>query len=104
MSCDVTIGENVLIQPCAGIGHDNRIGNATVISTYVCTGGGCIIGDETYIGLQVSIRENIIIGSQTIVEMWFVVSGDIPNQVIAMGNPARAMKENINHKIFFIKN
>lgn len=104
VSCDVTIGENVLIQPCASIGHDNRIGNDTVISTYVCTGGDCIIGDETYIGLQVSIRENIIIGRQTIVGMGSVVSRDIPNQVIAMGNPARAMKENLNYKVFFTKN
>jgi len=80
------------------IGHDNRIENDTVISTYVCTGGGCIIGDETYIGLQVSIRESIIIGSQTIIGMGSVVSRDIPNQVIAMGNPARAMKENLSHK------
>lgn len=58
--------KNVLIQPCTGIGHDNRIGNDTMISIYVCKAGGCIIGDEIYIGLQVPIRENIIIGSQTI--------------------------------------
>lgn len=62
----IGLRENVLIQQCTGIGHDNRIGNDTVISTYVCKAGGCIISDEIYIGLQVPIRENIIIGSQTI--------------------------------------
>lgn len=103
VSCDITIGENVLIQPCACIGHDNKIGNDTVISTYVCIAGGCIIGDETYIGLQVPIRENINIGNQTIVGMGSVVSRDISDQVIAMGNPARAMKENTNHKVFQMK-
>ena len=104
VSCDITIGENVLIQPCASIGHDNKIGNDTVISTYVCIAAGCIIGNETYIGIQVPIRENIRIGSQTIVGMGSVVSRDVPGKVIAMGNPARAMKENIDHKVFRIKN
>lgn len=100
ISCDVTIGENVLIQPCASIGHDNQIGNDTVISTYVCIAGNCIIGDETYIGLNVPIKEHIHIGNDTIVGMGSVVSRNIPDRVIALGNPARAMKENSTHKIF----
>lgn len=100
VSCDVIIGDNVLIQPSACIGHDNIIGNNAVISSFVCIAGGCVIGEETYIGLNVPIKENIKIGSQTIIGMGSVVSRDIPNQVIALGNPARAMKENIDHKIF----
>jgi len=100
VSCNVKIGENVLIQPCASIGHDNKIGNDTIISTYVCIAAGCVIGNESYIGLQVPVKEKIRIGSQTIVGMGSVVMRDIPDKVIAMGNPARAMKENINHKVF----
>jgi sugar O-acyltransferase (sialic acid O-acetyltransferase NeuD family) len=103
VSCDVSLGENVLIQPCASIGHDNQIGNDTVISTYVSIAGGCNIGDETYIGLHVPIRENINIGSQTIVGMGAVVISDIPNRVIAIGNPARTVKENTDHKVFHTK-
>jgi sugar O-acyltransferase (sialic acid O-acetyltransferase NeuD family) len=100
ISCDVTIGTNVLIQPCASIGHDSQVGNDTVISSYVCISGGCVIGEETYIGIHVSVREKIVIGSQTIVGMGSVVTRDIPDCVIALGNPARAMKENENHKVF----
>ena len=100
ISCDISIGENVLIQPNACIGHDNQIGNDSVISTFVCIAGGCIIGDETYIGLNVPIKENIKIGNQSIVGMGSVVSRDIPDQVIALGNPARVMKDNIEHKVF----
>ncbi len=100
VSCDIAIGENVLMQPCASIGHDSQIGNDTVISSYVCVAGGCFVGHETYIGLNVPIKENIRIGNQTIVGMGSVVTRDIPGQVIAMGNPARAQRENVNHKVF----
>lgn len=102
VSCDVKVGENVLIQPGATIGHDSQIGNDTVISTFVSLSGGCTIGEETYIGLHVPVKENTIIGSQTIVGMGSVVIRDIPDQVIAIGNPARTMKENIDHKVFHI--
>jgi sugar O-acyltransferase (sialic acid O-acetyltransferase NeuD family) len=100
ISCNVIIKENVLVQPSVSIGHDNIIGNDTVISTNVCIAGGCNIGNETYIGIQVPIKEGINIGNQTIIGMGSVVIRDIPDQVIAMGNPARAMKNNVDHKVF----
>lgn len=100
ISCDVKIGENVLIQPSASIGHDNSIGNDTVISTYVSIAGACQIGEETYIGLQVPIKERIMIGKQTIIGMGSVVVKDIPDNVIALGNPARVMKVNEKHRVF----
>ena len=102
VSCDVVIGENVLIQPTASVGHDCKIGSDTVISTNVCIAGRCDIGCETYIGLQVPIKEGVCIGKQTIVGMGSVVIRDIPDQVIAIGNPARVMKENTNLKVFKI--
>lgn len=104
ISCEVKIGENVLIQPSVNIGHDNRIGSDIVISTNVCISGGCSIGDETYIGVQVPIKENVNIGKSSIIGMGSVVIRDIPDNVIAIGNPARAMKENIDHKVFSKKN
>jgi sugar O-acyltransferase (sialic acid O-acetyltransferase NeuD family) len=100
ISCNVTIGENVLLQPFACISHDCYIGDDSVISTYVSLAGGCYIGNETYIGMQVPVKEKCIIGSQAIIGMGSVVVRDIPDKVIALGNPARVMKENIDHRVF----
>lgn len=100
VSCSVSIGDNVLIQPNASIGHDCTIGEDTVLSTYVCLAGSCSIGSETYIGMQVPIKESTQIGKNSIVGMGSVVIRDIPDQVIALGNPARPMKENIEEKVF----
>ena len=100
VSCDVTIGENVLLQPTVSIGHDSKIGEDSVISTYVCIAGGCEIGSETYIGLQVPVKEGVCIGNQSIIGMGSVVVRNIPDQVIAIGNPARVIKENNELKVF----
>lgn len=103
ISCDTTIEENVLLQPFVSIGHDCNIKKDTVISTFVCISGDCTIGKETYIGIHTAIKEKTVIGSQTIIGMGSVVVRDIPDQVIAMGNPARIMKENSEHKVFHAK-
>ena len=100
VSCSISIGDNVLIQPNASIGHDCTIGKDSVLSTNVCIAGSCSIGSETYIGMQVPIKEGTQIGSNSIVGMGSVVIRDIPDHVIALGNPARPMKENIEEKVF----
>ncbi len=46
------------------------------------------------------MRQGISIGNDTIVGMGSVVHRDIPNDVIALGNPARPMKKNEEHRVF----
>lgn len=100
ISCNVSIGENVLIQPLASIGHDCIIGNNSVISTFVTLAGACQVGNSTYIGMSVPVKEKTIIGNGAIVGMGSAVFRDIDDNVIALGNPARAMKKNIEKRVF----
>ena len=100
VSCNTKIGANVLMQPISGMGHDNVIGSDTVISGFVATSGNCVIGEQVYIGLSTPVKENVSIGAGSIVGMGSVVSRDIPNNVIALGNPARAMKINEHERVF----
>jgi len=100
ISCNIVIGDGVLIQQFVNIGHDSIIGNDSVISAYVCVAGACCIGESTYIGMHVPIREKIKIGSQTIIGMGAVVVNDISDLVIAIGNPARVVKNNDNLRVF----
>ena len=46
------------------------------------------------------IKQGVKIGSNTIIGMGSVVYNDIPNNVIALGNPARVSRKNINNKVF----
>ena len=100
VSCNVKICDNVLIQPSAAIGHDSAIGQDTVISSFAAISGMCKIGERTYIGVSVPIKENTSIGQDSIVGMGSVVVRDIPDNVVALGNPARAMKNNESERVF----
>lgn len=100
ISCNAVIGENVFIQPNVCIGHDTVVHSDAVISSYVCAAGHCTIGEKTYIGMSVPIKEGSVIGKNTIVGMGSVVLKDLPDGIIALGNPARPMKKNENHRVF----
>ena len=100
VSCNVKIGDNTLVQPNANVGHDSTIGRDAVISSVVTISGTCKIGDRTYIGVGVPVKENTIIGADSIIGMGSVVLRDIPDNVIALGNPARPMKDNENGRVF----
>jgi len=100
VSCNVNIGANALLQPNTTVGHDSVIGSDSVISTYASISGGCAIGDRVYVGLSVPIKENISIGADSIIGMGSAVMRNIPENVIAIGIPARPMKNNENGRVF----
>lgn len=100
ISCNVEIGKNALIQPHVNVGHDCIIHDNVILSGFVNLSGACTVGERTYIGLSVCVKEKTTIGSDTIIGMGSVVSRDIPNNVIALGNPARPMKNNDEKRVF----
>jgi sugar O-acyltransferase (sialic acid O-acetyltransferase NeuD family) len=100
IASDTFIGNNVLLNASAIIGHDIKIGNNTVISPHVCVGGATTIGDNSFIGMGSMIKEQLSIGSNVIVGMSSAVHKDVPDDVIAMGNPARPLRRNDDHKVF----
>jgi acetyltransferase EpsM len=55
-------------------------------------GGNVEIGELTHIGIGVSIIPNIKIGKGVIIGSGAVVVGGIPNNVTAVGIPAKVIK------------
>jgi sugar O-acyltransferase (sialic acid O-acetyltransferase NeuD family) len=100
ISCGSCIGENVYLQPGAMVGHDSQVGSDSVISSLVMIGGKCRVGNRTYIGPVVPVKDQVNIGDDSIIALGSAVIRDIPNNVIALGNPARPMKNNDDKKVF----
>jgi len=100
ISSNANINENVAVNVGGVIGHDITIGQNTVVSSYGNIGGASIIGSCSYIGMGAMVKENTIIGNKVIIGMGSVVYNNIPDGVIALGNPARPMRANTNHKVF----
>lgn len=89
---DARIGANVIINTAASLDHDNLVGDHVHISPGVHTGGAVRIGVGTHVGVGASIRNGISIGSWSLIGAGAVVVRDIPDHVVAYGNPARVRR------------
>lgn len=100
VSVGVTIKDYAFLQPKCAVGHDCIIGEGCIISTFDSIAGAVHVGQYSYLGMGVSVKELVSIGEYVIVGMGSVVFKDIPDEMIAMGNPARAMKKNEERHVF----
>lgn len=89
----VTFGDNVFIAPncvfsTAGHAIDSEQRNQGLEIARPIT-----VGDNVWIGTNVSVLPGVTIGSNTIIGAGSVVNKDIPDGVIAAGNPCRVIRE-----------
>lgn len=84
----ITIGDRVTLAPRVHIlAHDastKRILGYTVI-------GKVVIGNDVFIGAGTIILPNVTIGDKVIIGAGSVVTHSIPNNSVAVGNPARVI-------------
>lgn len=89
----VTIGNHVYLAPRVSIytaGHpiDARVRNTDLEYAKPVT-----IGDDVWIGGDVTINPGVTIGSDVVIGSGSVVTKDIPDHVIAVGNPCRVIRQ-----------
>ena len=101
----IVVGSNVLIAPCVQLytaGHPlnaaERILADTELdksrqATYRTNSKPIEIGDNAWIGGNVVIMPGVRIGENTTIGACSLVTKDIPDNVLAFGNPCRVVKE-----------
>lgn len=95
---DIYIGNDVMMGPnCFIIDNDTHAHSRTDITmmeqSKIILSGRAYIGDDVWIGRQVIILSCKKIGSHSIIGAGAVVSKDIPDFAVAVGNPARVVKD-----------
>ena len=89
----VTFGDNVFIAPncvfsTAGHAIDSeQRGRGLEIALPIT------VGDNVWIGANVTVLPGVTIGSNTLIGAGSVVNKDIPEGVIAVGNPCKVMRK-----------
>jgi sugar O-acyltransferase (sialic acid O-acetyltransferase NeuD family) len=112
----VKIGKGVTIAMGACISTGARIGNNTIINTratvdhenivedHAHVGPGCAIAGRVtikrgaFIGIGSVVKEYTTIGERTIVGAGSVVLEDLPDNVVAVGTPAKVIKSRGSEK------
>lgn len=92
LTANIKIGDHVIISPKTGIGHDANVENYCSILWNVNISGNVNIQEGTLIGSGATIIQGLNIGRESIIGAGSVVIRDIEDNVTAVGNPSRIVK------------
>ena len=90
-----SISRHVLINRGASIGHHVEIGECASVGPGAIIGGAVSIGRGAMIGAGAILLPKIRIGAFAVVGAGAVVTRDIPARTMVLGNPARAVRNDL---------
>ncbi|MEO8380617.1 MAG: acetyltransferase [Acidobacteriota bacterium] len=85
----VVVGRGAIVNTKSSIDHDCAIGDFVHIAPGATLGGNVRVGDETLIGTGASVVAGVTIGRRCVIGAGAVVVRDLPDDVVAVGVPAR---------------
>ncbi len=100
VGANTIIRENVVINGESSIGHHSVVGAHSVIAWHVFASGGCRIDDFVYIAPFAMLRDKIHIGKYAIISMGAVILRNVKEEAIMVGNPAKRIGKNEEHRVF----
>jgi sugar O-acyltransferase (sialic acid O-acetyltransferase NeuD family) len=90
------IGANTVINTACSVDHECDIGTSASICPGAHLAGNVRIGAAAWIGIGAVVREGITIGDRAVIGAGAVVVGDIPQDALAYGVPARVVRKLIS--------
>lgn len=88
------VGDFVSLNRNSSVGHHTIIENYVTIQPGANVCGFVSIGEGTLIGVGANVIDGIKIGKNSIIGAGSVVTKDIPDNVIAYGNPCKIIRKN----------
>jgi len=87
------IGNFVKLNAFVFVGHDSYIGDYSYISQHVVLDNSVTVGSRCYIFENSTLLPGVEVGDNTTIGAGSVVTKDIPEGVIAYGNPCKVVRE-----------
>lgn len=91
---DAHIGRHCIINTGASIDHECQLGDYVHISPHATLCGNVHIGEGSWIGAGATVIPGIKIGRWCTIGAGSVVVRDMPDGVVAYGNPCKIIREN----------
>jgi sugar O-acyltransferase (sialic acid O-acetyltransferase NeuD family) len=92
INADAKVGEACIVNTNAVIEHDCALADAVHISPGACLAGGVFVGECSWVGIGASVIQQKVIGKNVKVGANAAVVTDLPDNVTAVGVPARIIK------------
>ena len=94
IAANARIGLSCIINHGAIIDHESVLGPGVHIAPGATLCGCVTVGSNSMIGAGATILPRITIGTNSIIGAGAVVTRDVPDNVIVVGNPAQFMRQN----------
>lgn len=91
--CEIHIGDNCMFAPGVILTTATHPLDPTVRNSGLELGGPITIGNNVWLGANVTVNPGVTIGNDVVVGSGAVVTKDIPDNYIAVGNPARLLRK-----------
>ncbi|MBW3088200.1 sugar O-acetyltransferase [Bifidobacterium sp. 82T24] len=88
----ITLGDYVWIAPMVGLFATNHALDFEERKAGACRARPIVIGDGVWLGGHVTVLGGVTIGRGSVIGAGSVVTRDIPEGVVAVGNPARVVR------------
>jgi sugar O-acyltransferase (sialic acid O-acetyltransferase NeuD family) len=98
ISNNVSLGNDVLVQGFAIIGHDSEIGDGCTVGNHAFVGGGARLGRFSTIHPHAVVLPNISIGEGAVVGAGSVAIKDVAPFTSVFGAPAREISRSKHHE------
>jgi sugar O-acyltransferase (sialic acid O-acetyltransferase NeuD family) len=86
------VGDFAIVNTAGVVDHDCVLEEGAHVSVGVHMGGGARVGRASLVGIGATLLDGCVVGNRTIVGAGSVVVRDLPDEVVAYGVPARAMR------------
>ena len=92
---DTVIGDGTKLDALVHIAHNVRIGTGCQLAAGTIIGGSTHVGDSCWTGLNSTLKNTINVGSRVLVAAGACVIGDVPDDDIVAGVPAKSIKQKV---------
>ena len=92
---DVTIGNVCILNSSSVIEHNNKIGDAVQVAPNATTGGRVVLEDLVFLGISSIILPDLHIGTGAFIGAGAIITKDVPENNVMIGNAAVSHKKNI---------
>ena len=94
INADAKIGKHCIVNTGTSIDHECVVENYCHIAPGVNISGDTHVGEGTWVGVGSCVMQGIKIGKNCMIGAGSVVVRDIPDGVVAYGNPFKVMRKN----------